>query len=364
MEQVKFNDQIQKTYLSMHDLIVQSKLSFLRIIQFNTVDDNIKDNLRNELLIIAKHLGAHFDTIRYAKINEYNIAEYEKVENRFLKETKREIIRFIRDCKRMAPVKLKKDIISSEDKIDQEIMTSKIYGTRALEIDTLKKLQGFYEYIIGVSISEEQSKPTDQVHQDKNGAETRSDIDRDLLDLKAKTFCEKLTGRHAVNPEIFYKIKTKIESVIIHDNRLNVLKQDNESTIDTFNENELYIVYDDLYNFNYLYKTGNIQMSLEINLIKSTTKEHMVFNDSIVAETEVSVNKAKARIPFKPGIEKTTIESFNTDVAAIIEDLELSKIYYRTLEIVKKRKDQIETAEKAQQDEMNKKISDSLDEIL
>ena len=85
MEKLIFNQEIQKQFMAMHDLIVKSKFYFLKAVQFQSLSDDQKNNLRDRITDIADKISRHFNEIKYAKITQYNIDKYERNEEGFIK---------------------------------------------------------------------------------------------------------------------------------------------------------------------------------------------------------------------------------------------------------------------------------------
>ena len=236
MEDRRFSYDIQNSYIQMHELVVKAKYYFLKVVQFNSIDDNKKNDLRDIFIDLSKDVGDHFRRIKYAKINNYNINEYEKLEVKFVNTTKARIEKFIKTCRRTAPVGFDYNRSNiNEKKIDEDILDSKIYGTRALDIDKLKSIDGFYDYLRKLPVEPENNRK----HEKKKSVAA---VESDLIELKIENFKQKLNN--AEEPEIFYKAKLKIEKSLIEGKRTTIYNIDEYAKTANLNEDEIYLVYD------------------------------------------------------------------------------------------------------------------------
>jgi hypothetical protein len=191
-----------------------------------------------------------------------------------------------------------------------------------------------------------------------------NDIDQELFKLKVASFSERMNSRNAINPDIYYKACTKIRSLLAEEKKLNIKKYCEKINQNKINNDELYILYDNSYNLFFLYKIDNIYIRINVELVKNLTQEFIFFNKKITCETQVSINTVISEIPVKPGLEKCTIETFTTIFNEILEDLELNKIYDRSIYLVKKYISDEQNAAVNLQMETTKAVSASLDSIL
>ena len=144
MTKIVFSQDIQRKYLSMHDLVVKAKFYFLKAIQSTSLKDDEKNLFRDQISEISTEMNRHFTTLRYANITKYNKDEYEHKEYVFIKETRKYLELLIKGCNKKVPVKVKYNILDFDEKqIDEDILTSKIYGTNALEIAKIQGLNSF-----------------------------------------------------------------------------------------------------------------------------------------------------------------------------------------------------------------------------
>jgi len=358
MANLKFNENILKDYAEINEMIIKSKFYFLQVIQFSTIEESTKDNLRNALLDISKSISLHFNTIKYAKITKYNIFEYEKNEKNYLKDLTKEINYFIKKCNRISPVKLNRKIDISIKLIDQDIFTSHIYGTRALEIDIIKNLNLFNDYLV----NQLTYKTETPIHNDPKSS-SKVDIDKDLFELKMKTFIEKINYRNPKNPEVFYKIKSIIENTL-NKKKVNIYPFELINEQDNYNNDELYIFFDNSYNFKYIYRIDSKELFLDLSIIKQIDTNNITFSDSIFAKGNLGINEAIAIIPFNKELLKTPFNTFNNSLNNLLNDLDLASLYFDTFNFVKKHQDDILNKESKQQQKIIDDVSKSLDDLL
>lgn len=358
MQKIIFNQEIQDSFMAMHELIVKGKYYFLKAIQYKAFSDNQKNELRDRIIELSDSINRHFDEIKYAKVSQYNIEEYEKNERIFMKEKRKEIEALIKACTKRAPVKTKYgSTVVNEKEIDADILFSKIYGTRALEIGQLQNLSRFKEYLLSI----ESKENGDESIEDK--AKTRAiKIDKDLLELKLANFCERIASRNPKNPEIFYKVKTKFENLFSEDVALNIHHE--RDKVAKLNNNELYLIYDDLLNISILYEIENVFLKLDINPIASIQNDIINFGTIISCESQVSTGNVKAEIPFYKNNDVVGVEKLDDAVGRILEDLELSNLYKNAISRVKKKVEDESNSKFNRQKEMVDEVSRKLDEIL
>ncbi len=356
MQKMIFNQKIQKKYMTMHDLVVKAKFYFLKSIQSTSLTDDQKNLFRDQISEISGEMNRHFTELRYAKITQYNIDEYEYNEQLFMKETRKYLELLIKGCVKQVPVKIKYDnLIFDEKQIDEDILASTIYGTRALGTDKIQGLNSFREYMM-INVLTDKKNIKEEIQ--------FNNVDQELLDLKISSFSERMVSRNALNPEIYFKVCIKIESLLTSGKKINIKNYSEEIEPDQLNKDELYIYYDNSYNLYFFYKIKNILIKLNVEIVRNINQENIFFNKKIICETQVSTNTVTAEIPLKHGLDKSTIESFTDIFNEILEDLELRKIYNYAISLVKKHISNEQNASLNRQKELTKEVSDGLDSIL
>ena len=356
MEDRRFSYDIQNSYIQMHELVVKAKYYFLKVVQFNSIDDNKKNDLRDIFIDLSKDVGDHFQRIKYAKINNYNINEYEKLEVKFVNTTKARIEKFIKTCRRTAPVGIDYNRSNiNEKKIDEDILDSKIYGTRALDIDKLKSIDGFYDYLRKLPVEPENNRK----HEKKKSVAA---VESDLIELKIENFKQKLNN--AEEPEIFYKAKLKIEKSLIEGKRTTIYNIDEYAKTANLNEDEIYLVYDQSYNIEVLYKNGTTLIVLNLKLIDEIIERDLLFHESIGSEVTVGEETVRSVIYLPEKYQRCSIEEYNKVFQELLDYLEIRDIFERGADLIRNEIEKENRLELEMMEKAKAKVNAKLDELL
>ncbi len=356
MEKLKFSSEILGQYARMHELVVKAKYYFLKTVQFATLDDNSKDELRTRLIGISNEIGNHYRKIKYSKITSYNLDEYEKVEAAYLRKIRKEIELFLKLCRKHAPVSMdySRNMVE-EHRIDEDILDSTIYGTRALELDKLRNLNGFYDYLIQNAVEEKEKKIGKQVLQS---------VDADLMELKISNFIEMLGSERAVNPDIYYKVKTKMERLFSDGTKINIIRKEDSSEPDMLNADELYLIYDNSYNIHLMYSTVNMVLELNARIIDSIVDNRIIFTRGIEVLTRAGADEAGAGLFLSEKERSCPIEKFSDVFNRILDEFELRTIYDQAAELIRLNIEFEKNRELKVQQQSRENVSRKLDALL
>lgn len=356
MEKMNFSPEILNQYARMHELVVKAKYYFLKTVQFATLDDNIKHDLRNRLIELSNEIGNHYRAIKYAKITSYNLAEYEKVESDYIRSMRKKIEQFLKLCKRHAPVSMDFDRnTADEHTLDEDILGSTIYGTRALELDKLRNLNGFYDYLIQNAVEEKEKKI------DRTALQA---VDSDLMQLKISNFIEVLGPERAVNPDIYYKVKIKMERLLSDSTKLHIVRTGDSPEPESLNADELYLLYDNSYNIRLLYRTGNMELELNAQIIDSIVDNHIIFTGGIKAVTRAGVDEVTSEVYLSDKHRSCPIEKFSDVFNRILEELELRNIYDQAAELIRMNNEYEKNRELKLREKIREDVSRKLDALL
>jgi len=355
MENLNLNNELQQKYVEMHDLVVKAKYYFLKVLQSSTVSDHKKNELRDKLIELSEEIKNHQNKIKYSKINEYNFEEYKKMENKYLRKTKKKLVDIIKKCKRTNPTRIKYNRNNiKENEMDEDLENSKIYGTRALERDKIININKFNENIIKNEI---QKRSTVENTNKKNR------IDDELLKIKTENFVKKMRDREAVNPEIYYKAVKAIENRFLENNKMNIESFEKLELKEKLNNNELYIFFDNYYNIIIKYRNDNFYIEVAIILIGSVIEHEIVFTNGIYSKTCVGEEEITAKIPINND-KKCTVSSFNERLNEYLEELEIRLIYDKAVAAIRDKINSEKNKEKIEMERTKTEVNKKLNEML
>lgn len=352
-----FSQAILDEYMSMHERIVAMKYSYLTVTQLDSIGPSDKQDTKNELCELADAIRAHFSGLLSKEINDFNIADFERREHDFLKETRKSVDSLVKKMNRLSPVKIEhRNAPQQEQDIDTKLLESKVYDSPALERHRMEGLGRFQRYLL------------DHVYVDdaKSEATPRADVvEKELLQMKISVYEDRFRDADSSNLDILYKMKTKFEGLFAAGTRITVIGPQSTDQLDTSVPEQITLVYDELYNVRMVYRIHTTELDLSIALANSISSDGINYSGQITGITTAAGNSAHAHLSDPHATSNVfDLASYRTAYQEFLQQAELRVLYSASLANINLKHRQDEENEVRVQNEMRDRVSSALDGLL
>jgi hypothetical protein len=340
-----------------HERLVELKYVYLTIVQIDSVRPSEKQELKDDVDRLSDDINKHFIGLFSKEINDFNIADFERREQEYLKNIKRGVDSILKKATRISPVKIdyKKQPLSESD-IDAKILESSIYDAPALEKNRLDGLGRFQRYLLEHVYTEEtrsQSKP--QINA----------VEKELLAMKIQVFMDRLKNSESLNLDILYKMKSKFESLLSGGIKIKVSGPEILDRDTDLIPEQVYITFDELYNVRLQYQTDTTILNLVIELAKDISTTGIRYGGRIYGTTTVAGNIAEVLlVDPNPDPSPQGLEKYRRKYQEFLDFAELRSLYTFCLASIDSMKQKEEQNQMRMKSEMRNRVSSALDDLL
>ncbi len=187
-------------YQSLHLEVVRLKYVLLKVAESYKLPGEKKIAFRDRVISAGNELGAHFQGLADRKLTRYNIDEFAESEGAYVKALSADLRKLQASGLKLlhAKVNLKRTLIRETD-VDGQLLASRIFDQETIGRDKLERLNAARRLLPET----DEKKPAGP-----------SVVDQELKQLKLRSYVEGLAGWSAVNPDILFKVRSRLEAAL------------------------------------------------------------------------------------------------------------------------------------------------------
>lgn len=352
-----FSEDILNAYMITHERLVELKFAYLTIVQIDSIRPSEKQELKDDVDRLSDDINKHFIGLLAKDINDYNIADFERREQEYLKNIKRGVDSILKKATRLSPVKIdyKKQTLAESD-IDAKILQSSVYDVPALEKNRLDGLGRFQRYLLEHVYTEET----------QNKSKPKIDaVEKELLVMKIQVFQDRMIKTESLNLDILFKMKAKFESLLSDGTKVKVFGPETLDRDRDLMAEQVYIAYDELYNVRMQYKTDTVLLNLGIELAKEINTTGIRYGGRIYGTTTVAGNTAEVLlVDPNPESAPLKLDTYRRKYQEFLEFTEFRSLYTFCLASIDSKKQEEEQNQIRVKSEMRNRVSSALDDLL
>jgi hypothetical protein len=352
-----FSESILNEYMRIHERLLELKFTYLIIVNNTSIQPSDKELLQNAVNRLSENIAEHFDSLLSRDINDANITIFENCEREYLKNVKDVISGIIKQAVQLSPqdIDYRKQSIP-EQEIDTRIVESIISGRPAMVKKTIEGLGRFQDYLIEhVYTEDSNTKPKPK----------KNVVEKELLGMKINVYQDRLKRAESMNLDILFKMKTKFETLFNTEAKWRISGSSQLDDDISLVQDEVCIVYDDLYNMRILFKTDTTLLNLVIKLAHDVKSDGIRYEGRISGSATAAGNTAEVLlIDPDPNPSPMSLEQYRAKYRNFLDTAELRNLYMYCLESIKKKKKENEEKRIQARNEIRNQVSDALDDLL